>query len=221
MIEFQVIEATALARKGAETLAARMPQPHSDEALKSVSDPSYFSLMSFRIFSAGLKQSMVRNKWPAFEEAFVDFIPAKVAFFADDDLDRLMGDRRLIRHGGKMRAILHNAGAFTRLAEEHGSFGAYLTNWSGDNAVGLWEDLGKRFKQLGGNSAAYFLRWAGWDTWSMSKDVVRALSHWEDLEDPGKSKRAKRAAQEHFNRWAEESGGPFSHISMTLALSID
>ena len=61
---------------------------------------------------------------------------------------------------------------------------------------------------------------AGKDSWSMSPDVIRALAHWEGLENPAKSKRARSAAQEAFNRWAGESGRPLSQISMTLALSL-
>lgn len=216
---FRDIRAAAEALRGKAALDARLPTPSSPEALRQLPDDRYFSRMSLRIFSAGLKHSLVEAKWPAFEETFAGFDPARVAFFNDEDLDRLMTDRRLIRHGGKMRATLHNASAFLRVAEEHGSFGAYLAAWPGDAVADLWDDLGKRFKQLGGNSAPYFLRMVGKDTWTMSPDVARGLEHWEGLGPPSKSKKARREAQATFNRWAEETGLPVCQLSMILALS--
>ena len=217
---FHDIRAAAETLRGKEAVAARLPQPKSADELRQVPDDRYFSQMSLRIFSAGLKHALVQAKWPAFEEAFAGFDPARVAFFNDEDLDRLMADRRLIRHGGKMRATLHNAAVFVRLAEEHGGLGPYLAAWPGETVNALWDDLAKRFKQLGGNSAPYFLRMAGKDSWSMSPDVARALAQWEGLTEPPKSKKARAAAQACFNRWAEESGLPLCQVSMIAALSM-
>ena len=142
---FHDIRAAAETLRGKEAVAARLPQPKSADELRQVPDDRYFSLMSLRIFSAGLKHALVQAKWPAFEEAFAGFDPARVAFFNDEDLDRLMADRRLIRHGGKMRATLHNAAVFVRLAEEHGGLGPYLAAWPGETVNALWDDLAKRF----------------------------------------------------------------------------
>lgn len=218
---FAEIHRTAVARHGDAETESRLPKPQDANALRAVSDDRYFSLMTLRIFSAGLKHSLVRSKWPAFEDAFLGFEPPRVAFMNDDDLDRLMGDQRLIRHGGKMRATLHNASAMMQVVEEKGSFGAYLADWAVEDIAGLWDDLGKRFKQLGGNSAPYFLRMAGKDTWTLSKDVVKGLSTWEGLPDPRKSKKARCAAQEIFNHWTRETTRPLCQLSMILALSVD
>jgi hypothetical protein len=35
------------------------------------------------------------------------------------------------------------------VAEESGSFGAWLADWPGTNIVELWETLAKRFSQMG------------------------------------------------------------------------
>ena len=71
---------------------------------------------------------------------------------SDEALEALLGDRRLIRHWGKLKSVRDNAAAMIGVAEEHGSFGAWLADWPGTNIVELWETLAKRFSQMGGNS---------------------------------------------------------------------
>ena len=177
--------------------------------------------MSLRIFRAGLKHSLVDAKWPAFEEAFHGFEPRRIRMMSDDDIDVLLTDTRLIRHGGKIKSVRTNAAAVCALAEEAGGVGAYLAAWPGTHVVELWEDLAKRFSQLGGNSGPYFLRMAGKDTFVLTNFVVRALNHWGAYDGEPKGKGARRAVQEAFNAWAEESGRPLCQISMTLAQSVE
>lgn len=222
MTPFKDIEAAAERRAGGpEALAGRLPTAKTAEALRAVSDDRYLSLMSLRIFRAGLKHSLVDAKWPAFEEVFQGFEPRRVRAMSDEAIEGLLSDRRLIRHGGKMRAVRDNAAAFCVLAEEQGSFGAYLADWPESEIVGLWDDLAKRFKQLGGNSAPTFLRMAGKDSFVPTDDVARALVHWGALDSPPKGKRDRARMQEAFNAWAEESGRPLCEISMILAQSVD
>ncbi len=49
-----------------EALEARLPQPVSDKKLRALGNDRYLSIMSLRIFRAGLKHSLVDAKWPAF-----------------------------------------------------------------------------------------------------------------------------------------------------------
>lgn len=82
MVSFAEIQKQAEINSGGkEELAARMPEILPNEKLRQIATPDYFSTMTFRVFSAGLNQKMVRNKWPAFEEVFLGFEPSKVAFF--------------------------------------------------------------------------------------------------------------------------------------------
>ena len=140
---------------------------------------------------------------------------------SDEDLERLMSDKRLIRHGGKIQAVHKNAAAYCNLAEESGRFGAYLAAWDGADVVGLWHDMTKRFFQVGGNSGPYFLRMAGKDTFVLTGDVARGLVRWGALEQEPKGKTGARKAQEIFNDWAEETGRPLCQLSMILARSVD
>ncbi|HXP30188.1 MAG TPA: DNA-3-methyladenine glycosylase I [Stellaceae bacterium] len=221
MVGFAKIRKAALARLGETELKARMPAVKAPAALKRLKDDRYFSLMALRIFRAGLRHSMVDEKWPAFEEAFHSFDPRRVRAMSDEDVERLMKDARLIRHLGKLRAVHANAAAVLDLAEQHGSFGRYLADWPVETIVALWDDLAKRFQQLGGNSTPRFLRMAGKDTFVLTPAVVKALNQWGAFKGEPKNKADRAKVQAIFNAWAKETGLPLAHLSMTLAASVD
>ena len=221
MTDFDPIVAAAEGRAGgAEALQARLPKPKTETELKARGDDRYLSLMSLRIFRAGLRHGMVDARWPAFEEVFMGFDPRRVRAMSDEAVEALMGDRRLIRHWAKMKAVRNNAASIRVLAEEGPGMGAYLADWPPDDVVGLWHDLGKRFSQMGGNSAAIFLRMAGKDTFLLTGDVVRALGHWGAFEGEPKGKRAQADVQAVFNAWGQATGRPLCQLSMILALSV-
>ena len=221
MTGFDAIEKAALKRFGREARQRRLPQPKSAAELRAVPDDRYLSLMSLRVFRAGLKHSLVDAKWPAFEEAFFGFAPKRVAAMSDEALENLLKDERLIRHWGKLKSVRENAAAMLEIAKEHGSFGAFLADWPAADIVGLWDALAKRFSQMGGNSGPMFLRMAGKDTFVLSESVVKALQHWGILDAPPKGKKDRALVQAQFNCWAEETGRPLSQLSMTLAGSVD
>lgn len=219
--DFQpIFEAAQTRAGGAAALEERLPKAKSEAELRAVGDDRYLSLMSLRIFRAGLRHSLVDAKWPAFEAAFMGFDPRRVRAMSDEDIELLLGDKRLIRHGPKMKSVHDNAAAFCLLAEEKGGFGAYLADWPSTRVVELWDDIGKRFRQMGGNSAPTFLRMAGKDTFLLTGDVVRALGHWGAFDAEPKGKRARARAQEIFNAWHTATGRPLCQLSMILALSV-
>ncbi len=181
--------------------------------------------MSRRIFRAGLKHSLVDAKWPAFEEVFHGFEPRRVRAMSDEALEALLGDRRLIRHWGKLKAVRDNAAAMLAIAAEHGSFGAWLAAWPGEDIVGLWEALAKGFSQMGGNSGPSFLRMVGKDTFILTPSVVAALKHWGAPVGlgtaPPKNRQDRAQVQAAFNAWAAESGRPLCQLSLILAASVE
>ena len=220
MTPFAEILAQAEARAGgAEALAGRMPDVSPPEALRRITDDRYLSLMSRRVFRAGIRHAVVDDRWPAFEEVFRGFEPGAVRAMSDEELEGLMKDERLIRHWGKIRATRDNAAAMERVAEEFGCFGDWLADWPAGDIVGLWAELAARFRQMGGNSAPRFLRMAGKDSFVLTPDVARGLNRAGAWEGKPSGKRAQAAVQQAFNAWAEESGRPLSHISVTLAIA--
>ncbi len=206
---------------GEAALQARLPSYKSSDELAATADNEYLSLMSRRVFRAGLKHAMVDAKWPAFEQVFHDFDPHRVRFMSDEELEGLMQDARIIRHLRKIQSVRANAQAMYELAEQQGSFAHWLAAWPGEDCVGLWLYLARHFKQLGGQSGPYFLRMAGRDSFLYTDHVVRALNHWGAANGPLKNRRDRLQAQRQFCDWQQETGLPLCHISMILANSID
>ncbi|MEZ5838053.1 MAG: DNA-3-methyladenine glycosylase I, partial [Geminicoccaceae bacterium] len=117
MIEFEEIRNAAIIRHGSQAVEARMPVVKTQEELRDIPSDRLLSVMSLRIFRAGLKHSVVDGKWPAFEEVFHGFDVPRVAAMGDEDIESLLGDARLIRHMGKLRAVRHNAMAMQEIGD--------------------------------------------------------------------------------------------------------
>ena len=221
MTKFQpILERAAKRVGGVKSLEAELITPHGGDEMRGVADDRYLSLMSLRIFRAGLKHSMVDARWPAFEEVFHGFAPRRVWSMDDEDLERLMGEKRIIRHWGKIKAVRENAAAMVAVIDEAGSFGGYLADWPGDDVMGLWNDLSTRFSQMGGNSGPYFLRMAGKDTFMLTGDVIKALVKAKVVKKKPTTKDARAATRAAFNGWATETGRPLCQLSRILALSV-
>lgn len=222
MRDYQWLYEYCLNRFGSvEALDARLPQAKSPDELAAVTDDRYLSLISLRIFRAGLKHSLVDAKWPAFEEVFFGFDPEKVVLMGGERLENLMQDSRLIRHLGKLKSVPRNAQFVLDIAREYGSFGKLLASWPSSDIVGLWKLLAKRGRQLGGMSAPRFLRMAGKDTFVLGDDVVAALKAQEIVDKAPTSQKDLALVQAAFNQWQEQSGRPLCQISMMLAFTVN
>ena len=205
----------------AAALEARLPQPLSAQALREISDDRYLSILSLRIFRAGLKHSLVDAKWPAFEEVFFGFDPEKVVLMGAERLENLMQDARIIRHLGKLKSVPRNAQFILDVAKDKGSFGALIADWPVTDIVGLWHYLAKHGCQLGGLSAPRFLRMVGKDTFIPSDDMVAALKAQKIIDKAPTSQRDRAAVQAAFNQWHEQSGRPLCQLSVMLAHTVN
>ncbi len=221
MTKFKPILDKATKRMGgAKPLEESLPAPKSGDEIKAVPDDRYLSAISLRVFQAGLKHSMVLNKWPAFEEVFHGFDPRRVAAMHDEQLEALMKDRRLVRHWPKIKSVPANAAAIIGIAGEAGSFGNWLADWPTTDITGLWQALSKRFNHMGGMSGPYILRRVGKDTFVLTDDVVRFLIEQGLVTKKPTGKRDLTVVQEAFNAWATETGRPLCQLSRIAALSL-
>ena len=203
-----------------EVLESVMPVVLTKEQLESQSDAFYLSVMSRRIFQAGMRHSVINSKWAYFEEVFWGFNPKKIIYIDEAFMERAMQDKGLIRHWGKLQTIPINALEMIELSKEYGSFGALIANWDQD-ITALWALLSKRFKRMGGKSSPYFLRMVGLDTFILTNDVVRRLVTLNIIDKNPTSKKDILTVTNTFNELREVSGRPLSHLSKLLALSLD
>jgi 3-methyladenine DNA glycosylase Tag len=221
-IPFKTIRTRAEARKGgAKALEKLLPDKPDMKALAKLSDDRMLAEMTQRVFSAGFAWSVIENKWPGFEKAFLGFKPAKLVFQPDDFWHDLLSDTRIVRNGAKITSVRENAAFVQEIAKEHGSFGKLLASWPSSNQVGLLDLLAKRGSRLGGNTGQMFLRFVGWDGFVTSQDVVACLRDAGlDIAAEVKSKGDLAKVQAQFNAWAEETGLPYAHLSRICAMSI-
>lgn len=217
---FEELWGIAISRKGEDEMRDRLPSCKSPDELSSVGDDRYLSAMAECVFSAGFVWRVVRAKWPGFEEAFRGFDPVAVAAIAEGAPGQLLSDPRIIRNGQKIEATFANARFVLDVAAEHGSFARFVADWPHDDVVGLWEVLAKRGSRLGGATGPRVLRMMGRDTFMLTQDVIRALTEQGVLEGKATSKRARRQAQDAFNRWHDESGRGLGEISVVLACTV-
>jgi len=222
VVPFKTIRARAEKRKGGpKGLEKLLPRKPDARALASLSDDRILAEMTKRVFSAGFAWSVIEAKWTGFEEAFLGFKPTKLTFQPDDFWDGLLKDTRIVRNGAKISSVRENAAFVQEIANEHGSFGKFLTKWPSSDEVGLLDLLAKRGSRLGGNSGQMFLRFIGWDGFVTSQDVVECLRDAGlDIAAEVKSKGDLTKVQAQFNVWAKETGLPYVHLSRICAMSI-
>lgn len=92
---------------------------HDDEWGRPVADESrLFEKICLEGFQSGLSWITILRKRPAFREVFADFDAETVAGFGDADVERLLGDERIIRHRGKIEATINNARALCDLHDD-------------------------------------------------------------------------------------------------------
>ena len=221
-IPFKPIRARAEQRKGgAKALEKLLPGKPDMKALAKLADDRILAKMTQRVFSAGFAWSVIENKWPDFEKAFLGFKPAKLIFQPDDFWDALLSDTRIVRNGAKIASVRENAAFVQEIAKEHGGFGQFLAKWPSSDQVGLLDLLAKRGSRLGGNTGQMFLRFIGWDGFVTSQDVVACLRDAGlDVAAEVKSKGDLAKVQAQFNAWAAETRLPYLPLSCICALSI-
>ena len=98
-------------------------------------DLRHFEYLVLDAFQAGLSWAIVLGKREGFRRAFADFDPARVARFNRRSVERLVADPSIIRNRQKIEATIGNAKAFLAVQEEHGSFDAFIWQFTGGRTL--------------------------------------------------------------------------------------
>lgn len=205
-----------------EAMEAALPKALSPEALRRTGDDRYLSVMTRRVFQAGMQHTVVNAKWPQFEEAFGGFVPEQMALVGPEQIEKHMCNDRIIRDRAKLRTIPLNARFILELRREQGgSFGDLIAEWPSADIIGLWRLLAQRGARLGGRSGAGFLRLVGKDTFLLTSDVVARLVAAGVIDREPGSQRSLQAVQHTFNALQQVSGRPLCQLSAMMALSIN
>jgi len=114
---------------------------HDDEWGRPVTDDTrLFEKISLEGFQAGLSWITILKKRENFRAAFNGFDLHAVANYTEADVQRLLGDAGIVRHRGKIEAVIHNAGRAIELQRESGSLARYFWRYE--------DDVGKRPARL-------------------------------------------------------------------------
>lgn len=107
-----------------------MRRYHDEEwGVPSHDDRHLFEMLILEGAQAGLSWSTILNKRDGYRLAFDRFDPVRVAGYDDQKLDELLGNPGIVRNRLKVRGTVTNARAFLAVADEYGSFDAYLWTW--------------------------------------------------------------------------------------------
>lgn len=89
-------------------------------------DTRLFEKLCLEGFQSGLSWRTILVKRENFRKAFKGFDIAKVARFQEKDVERLLQDEGIVRHRGKIEAVINNAKQAKLLIKEKGSLAKYF-----------------------------------------------------------------------------------------------
>lgn len=124
------------------------------------SDQEYFEILCLCILQAGLNWGSIRKHWPKYKEGFLGFDLKRLSRASTEEVLESPG---VIRNRRKVAAVVENAGEFQRIAREFGSFSGYLAGFAGLPEPERVKALTKRFRQVGPETADYFLHAVGFE----------------------------------------------------------
>lgn len=166
-----------LARCGWSGTAPDFPAYHDTEWGFPVGDDiRLFEKLCLESFQSGLSWRTILTKRENFRAAFEGFDFRRVAEYGDAETARLLGDAGIVRHRGKIEAVINNAGRACELAYREGSLAAYVWRFEPEPeevaahrmvsvspaSVALSKDLKKRgWKFVGPTTAHAFLQAMG------------------------------------------------------------
>lgn len=163
---------------------------HDDEWGQPVADDRrLFEKLSLEGFQSGLSWRTILAKRENFRAAFHGFDFERVARYTPRDVERLLGDAGIVRHRGKIEAVINNAQRACEMVEQEGSLAAFIWRYEPDpktqgvpqtqstspESVALSKELKKRgWKFVGPTTVYAFMQAMGLLNDHVEHCVVRA-----------------------------------------------
>lgn len=93
-----------------------------------------FEKLCLESFQSGLSWRTILAKRENFRAAFHGFDFHRVARFTPKDVERLLGDEGIVRHRGKIEAVINNAQRAQEMVKAEGSLAAFFWRYEPDEA---------------------------------------------------------------------------------------
>jgi len=104
-----------------------MPDYHDNEwGHPVIDDRRLFEKICLEGFHAGMSWRLIYHKRENFRRAFSDFDFHAVAGFGEQDIERLMADKSIVRNRAKILSAINNAKHAVELLAETGSLAAWF-----------------------------------------------------------------------------------------------
>jgi DNA-3-methyladenine glycosylase I len=132
-------------------------------------DTRLFEKLCLEGFQSGLSWRTILDKRQNFRRAFDGFDVRKIALYNEARVERLLQDEGIVRHRGKIEAVINNASRAIELQAEHGTLAAYLWRYESkrptdasapvpattEESIALSKDLKKRGWKFVGPTTVY------------------------------------------------------------------
>ena len=152
-------------------------------------DRRLFEKLSLEGFQSGLSWRTILAKRENFRAAFHDFDFDRIARFTRRDVERLLKDEGIVRHRGKIEAVINNAKRAQELVKQEGSLAAFIWRYESQpgrlakpqtastsaEAIALSKDLKKQgWKFVGPTTVYAFMQAMGLVNDHVDGCVIRA-----------------------------------------------
>ncbi len=152
-------------------------------------DQRLFEKICLEGFQSGLSWRTILDKRENFRAAFAQFDFNKVARFTQRDVTRLLKDEGIVRHRGKIEAVINNAKCAQELVKQEGSLAAFFWRYEPDpknlgkpqtastslESIALSKELKKRgWKFVGPTTVFAFMQAMGLINDHVENCVIRA-----------------------------------------------
>jgi DNA-3-methyladenine glycosylase I len=120
-------------------------------------DEELFERLVLEINQAGISWTIILNKQNNFKKAYHQFNIQKVANYTQNDINRLLNDKGIIRNKLKIEAAIYNAQQILAIQKEYGSFKSWLNHHHPKNITEWTKLFKKKFKFMGTQIVNEFL----------------------------------------------------------------
>lgn len=103
-----------------------MPYHDNEWGFPVDNDQQLFEKLCLESFQSGLSWRTILNKRENFRAAFHHFDFHQIAYFDEEDVQRLLQDAGIIRHRGKIEAVINNAQRAIDMVEQEGSLAVFF-----------------------------------------------------------------------------------------------
>jgi len=105
-------------------------------------DRKHFEYLTLEVMQCGLNWLMMLKKRDTIRNCFDDFDYEKIARYSEDDIQRIMNTKDMIRSERKIKAVINNAIKFVKIIQEYGTFDEYIWSFTGGRTYIYKKHLG-------------------------------------------------------------------------------